>query len=117
MIKRLFLPVPALLGTVMGLSGCATQTQMLDQNQAAAVNTVLERTRFDWNCPSATGAVLSRDMIQPAFEGTRFAGPLRAEYTVGVSGCGRRASFVVICPEGGAGCYATGSGQFHPEWK
>ena len=81
------------------------------------VNTVLDRTRFDWDCPSATGTVLSRELIQPALEGIRVAGPLRAEYTVGLAGGGHRASFVVICPEGGAGCFATGAGAFHPDWQ
>jgi hypothetical protein len=36
----------------------------------------------------------------------------RAEYTVGVSGCGVRKTFVVICPEEGDGCFAAGPGRF-----
>lgn len=107
----------AALGLFSALGGCATQSQMLDQSQSMAVNAVLERTRFDWSCPNATATVLSREMIQPALDGIRVGGILRAEYTVGVAGCGHRASFVVICPEGGAGCFATGSGPFHPEWQ
>ena len=42
------------------------------------------------------------------------AGLRRAgEYTVGgVAGCGQRTTFVVICPEGGDGCFAAGPGRF-----
>jgi hypothetical protein len=36
----------------------------------------------------------------------------RAEYTIGVSGCGERKTFVVLCPEGGDGCFAAGPGGF-----
>ena len=32
----------------------------------------------------------------------------RAEYTIGVTGCGRRETFVVICPQFGDGCFAAG---------
>jgi hypothetical protein len=40
----------------------------------------------------------------------------RAEYATGVAGCGRRAAFIAICPEGGTGCLATGEGPFHLNW-
>jgi len=40
----------------------------------------------------------------------RFSGPDRAEYTIGVSGCGQRATYVVICPDNGSGsCFAGGA--------
>jgi hypothetical protein len=35
--------------------------------------------------------------------------PQRAEYTVGVEGCGKRATYYVICAEGGTGCVAAGT--------
>ena len=62
---------------------------------AQAVDTALQRVRFDMNCPSATGQVLSRQMIQPV--SFRF-GVERAEYTVGVEGCGQRQTIIVVCP-------------------
>ena len=37
----------------------------------------------------------------------------RAEYTIGVAGCGKRTTFVVICPDGGEGCFGAGPGPFH----
>ena len=42
------------------VTGCATQSQQLTARQPAAVQTALERGRFDLNCPTATGTVLSR---------------------------------------------------------
>lgn len=110
--KSCFLALAAI-----ALGGCATQDQLLDQSQTMAVNSAVERTRFDWNCPEATGTVLSREMVQPALDRPLVAAPMRAEYTVGVSGCGRRSSVVVVCPEGGGGCFSTGQGGFHPEWR
>lgn len=45
-------------------------------------------------------------------QGPLMNGIQRAEYTVGVAGCGRRTTFVVICPDEGDGCFATGPGRF-----
>ena len=45
--------------------------------------------------------------------GPRAYGIDRAEYTIGVSGCGDRKTFVVICPDGGDGCFAAGPGRFY----
>jgi hypothetical protein len=44
--------------------------------------------------------------VQPVIQGPRFGGVVRAEYTVGVAGCGQRATYLVICPEDGSGCFA-----------
>ena len=32
------------------------------------------------------------------------------------AGCGRRETFVVICPQYGDGCFAAGPGRFH-DWQ
>jgi hypothetical protein len=97
-------------------SGCATQQQMLDDKQAAAVQTAVKRGQFELNCPGATGEVISREMVQPALQGPWVGGVMRAEYTIGVKGCNERKTFVVICPEGGDGCFAAGPGPFHPSY-
>ena len=90
---------------IAGLTGCQTTAQMLDARQPEAINTALARARFDMNCPTATGEVLSREMIQPA--SIRF-GVERAEYTVGIEGCGQKQTMVVICPADGGGCVGGG---------
>jgi hypothetical protein len=88
------------------LAGCESTEQQLDAQQAQAVQTAVQRVGFDMNCPSATGQVLSRQMLQPV--SIRF-GVERAEYTVGVDGCGQRQTIVVVCPQDGSGCFAGGA--------
>ena len=88
------------------VAGCATQSQMLATKQPTAVETALQRGRFDLNCPAATATVLSQDYIQPAFEGPWVGGMNRVEYTVGVAGCNQRTTYVVICQEGTDTCFA-----------
>ncbi len=93
---------------VLATAGCQTQQQMLQGSQGLAVQTAVNRARFDMNCSSATGQVLSTNVSQPAIQGTfRSAyGVQRFEYTVGVRGCGQRRTYIVVCPQGGAGCFA-----------
>ena len=50
--------------------------------------------------------MLSSEVVQPALQGPLVAGVRRAEYTIGVSGCGKRQELVVLCPEDGSGCLA-----------
>lgn len=87
-------------------TACATQSQQLDQRQDGAMQTALQRGRFDLNCPQATAVVLSRDYIQPAIQGPWVSGLQRVEYTVGVEGCGQRTSYVVLCQIGTDTCFA-----------
>jgi hypothetical protein len=101
---------------VLVTMGCVSQSQFLDQYQDAAVQAALGRGRFEMNCPDATGTVISRDVIQPAFQGPWVGGIQRAEYTVGLAGCGKRTTVVVVCPQGGSGCFSTAPGGFHPQW-
>ncbi len=90
---------------LVGLAGCQSTGQQLDAEQQQAVSTAVKRVSFDMNCPSATGQVLSRQMVAPV--SIRF-GVERAEYTVGVEGCGQRQTIVVVCPQDGSGCFAGG---------
>jgi hypothetical protein len=100
--------------TLLTVTGCATQAQFLNTKQPMATETVLNRARFEMNCPTATATIISQEVIQPALQGPWVNGIQRAEYTVGVAGCGQRHTYVVICPDGGDGCYAAGPGGFHP---
>ena len=106
-----------MLLTLLAISGCASQNQMLDNSQTMAVQTAVSRGQFDLGCPSATGTVISREVVQPVMQGPWVNGIQRAEFTVGVEGCGKRKSYIVICPEGGNGCFAAGPGPFHQEWQ
>jgi hypothetical protein len=86
--------------------GCASQQKLLAARQDGAVQTALQRGRFDLNCPGAQATVLSQDYIQPAVQGPWVSGLTRVEYTVGVAGCNQRQTYVVICQEGTDTCFA-----------
>jgi hypothetical protein len=89
--------------------GCESQQQMVDEMQADATQVAKQRGKFELNCPTATASVLSKEMIQSDIVNPRWAPPQRAEYTVGVSGCNKRATYLVVCAEGGTGCVAAGA--------
>jgi hypothetical protein len=95
-----------LLPAVLALIGCETVTQMVDDDQAVATQTALRRGQFDLACPQATARLLSQGVLQPVTWG----GYERAEYTLGVEGCGRRATYVVVCAVGSTSCFAGRAG-------
>ena len=99
------------VGTAVAVGGCATPAQFLDSKQSMAVQTAVTRGQFELSCPTATGTVLSKEIVQPPMRGPWVGGVQRAEYTVGVAGCDKRMVFTVICPEGGDGCFAAGPGR------
>jgi hypothetical protein len=91
-------------------AGCASGPPFIDQMQPEAVNMAVRRGQFEMSCPTATGEMLSRETLQPVVQTFRYSGTVRAEYTVGVSGCGQRATYVVICPDNGSmSCFAGGA--------
>ena len=102
----------AIVVALMG-AGCASQSQFLDSKQPMAIQTAVGRGQFDLNCPQAAGVVISREVVQPALQGPWVGGIPRAEFTIGVRGCDKRHTYIVICPQGGEGCFAAGPGGFH----
>jgi hypothetical protein len=103
------------IGSV-ALAACASQSSFLKSKEPTATETALVRGRFDLNCPAAVAVVLSEDYIQPAVEG-RWAtvGVTRAEYTIGVEGCDKRETYVVMCQEGSSTCFAASRGGAQPQ--
>jgi hypothetical protein len=96
------------LALILALAGCQSTDQLLAGGDAAAIRTAEARARSEMSCPAATGSVLSsRNVIT---EDMRRAID-RAEYTVGVSGCGQRAVYVVACPLGDPNCVAIRQGS------
>src|SRR5271165_7688777 len=95
----------------VGAAACASQSSFLKSKEPTAVQTALARGQFDLNCPTAVPMVLSEDYIQPAVEG-RWAtsGVTRAEYTIGIEGCNKRETYVVMCQEGSSTCFAASRG-------
>jgi hypothetical protein len=104
--KRLALPTLLL----MLVSGCQSGPPFIDQMQATAVDMAQRQGAFELNCPSATAQVLTSQNLEPLVNTWRWSGPERAEYNVGVSGCGKRVSYIVVCPDNGSHtCYTAGS--------
>ena len=101
----------ATLAVLSALMGCATQKQLIAQKQDGAIETALQRGRFELNCPAATATVLSSDYIQPAVQGPWMGGLDRVEYTVGVAGCNQRNTYVVLCQVGTDTCFAAHPGD------
>lgn len=85
--------IPAVLATAV-LGGCQTTDAYLNSNQQAALQTANSRGRFELNCQDIQTQVLSRKIIDPA---PMMGGMWRAEYTIGVRGCGRQVVYITIC--------------------
>ena len=103
-MKLLFSSVLMIL--VLLMSGCASQADFLNSRQDIAMQTAVSRGRFDLNCQSANGQVLSREVTQPPIQGPAMMGEERGLFTIGVEGCGQRQVYQVVCPMGGDGCTA-----------
>jgi len=99
-----------LAALAIAMFGCTTDAQYMQKLQPQAVQTAVNRGKFEMNCQQMTGEVISEDMLQPAIQGFYArGGPERAEYTIGVAGCGQRATYMVICPLNQNGCWSVGA--------
>jgi hypothetical protein len=85
---------------VLVAAGCASGPPFIDRMQPTAMTKAEARARFDLNCPDAKGEVINREQLEPL----AFGGPVRAHYTIGVAGCGKRTIVVVLCSENGNQC-------------
>ena len=92
---------PALTALLIA-GGCASGPPFIDTMQPQAMSMAKSEAQFALNCPSATGSVLNRQELQPLL----FGGPLRAEYSIGVSGCDKRTIVKVLCSENNNQCVA-----------
>jgi len=100
-------PFLVLCAVFATLTGCQTTQQVMDASEPQAMSIATRRGQFEMSCPAASGQVLSREEVPPVLQ---FRGTPRLEYTIGVSGCGQRGTYLVICPEDGSGCFA-GAGR------
>lgn len=81
-------------------AGCASGPSFVDQMEPEAMAKAVRRAQFAFDCPSTSGQVLNRQNLEPMF----FGGPVRAQYTIGVTGCGKRATVEVLCSENNNQC-------------
>jgi len=87
------------------VAACNT-TPLTTTLQPMALDYAVKRARFEMNCPTATASVLSSETVQPVLNGPLMMGTQRAQFTIGVQGCGQRQTMVAICAQGGDGCFA-----------
>ena len=85
--------------------------QLADTMQPDAVRAAQGRASSALGCPSVAAEVLTKETIQESQITGWSETPHRAEYTIGVSGCGKRATYSVSCDnhQGGAQCSAAPS--------
>ena len=99
-----------LMVMILEMAGCASQPQVLDDQQGSTViQTAVERAQRKMSCSDVVGKVLSQQVIQPAVQGAYIVGVKRTEHTVDVTGCSKKDTYVVVCPVGGNECFATDS--------
>jgi len=94
---------------------CASQP-LEDQLQPSAVKVAQQRGASELGCPAAAAEVISKHAIEEPQTTGWYEFPKRAEYVVGVSGCGKRTTYAVACNKFQNACEAkpvstsTGSG-------
>ncbi|MQM35915.1 MAG: hypothetical protein CRU72_16245 [Candidatus Accumulibacter phosphatis] len=94
------------------LAGCASDQQMLANDQDNALRVAVRRGQFEMSCANAAGTVLSSNILQPVL----WNGLERAEYTVGVAGCGKKATYIAVCQLGSSTCLAI-AGRNAVDWQ
>ena len=84
-------------------AGCATTEENRQASNQPAIDAAIARAASQMNCREATAKVLSRRAATggPSYGGERY------EYTVGVEGCGKSMTSVVVCSAGS--CFVAGS--------
>jgi len=88
-------------------SGCQSTQDWMKSMEPKAIQAAENRGRFELNCPGATATILSEQDVQPEIRAVRFQAPDRAVFTIGLQGCNKRATYVVVCPADGSGnCFA-----------
>jgi hypothetical protein len=123
-LKTGIVAIPALIASI-AVVGCApTQGQLIAIRQDMAIQTAVSRAQFEMDCQEVTPVLISEEMVQPVLQKLYVNGSQRAEYTIGVSGCDKRTTFIVICLEGEKGCLAAAPDRFYlsdrestHEWK
>lgn len=80
-----------MLAAVAALSGCMSNEEFLASNQQAAINATESRAKFELNCEAVTSSVLSSKVASIR------RGMSRTEYTIGVRGCNKQATYITYC--------------------
>jgi hypothetical protein len=101
-----WLPFFSLIVLATILSGCASQTSRVDEMQPYAIKTGQQRGASELECPAATAQVVTKKEVEAAQTTGWYEYPHRSEFTVDVTGCGKRKSYLVGCDWRQKGCEA-----------
>lgn len=82
------------------LSACAT-TELSERLQPDALKVAQQRGATDLGCSAATAEVTNKKTIEPPQTTGWHESPRQAEYTIGVTGCGKGTSYLVTCDKMG----------------
>jgi hypothetical protein len=78
------------------LFGCAA-TDLAEKLQPDAIRVAQQRGATDLGCSAATAEVTNKKTIEAPQTTGWHESPRQAEYTIGVSGCGKNTSYLVTC--------------------
>src|SRR5215472_6752164 len=84
---------------------CASQP-LEDALQPSAVKVAQQRGASELGCPAATAEVISKHAIEESQTTGWYEFPRRAEYTIAVTGCGKRTTYLVACNKFKSACKA-----------
>jgi hypothetical protein len=84
----------------------AKQQELAQAMQPNALQVAQQHGASELSCPVATAKVLSSETLEEPVTTGWYEPPHRAQYTVGVSGCDKRASYLVVCDDRNKGCVA-----------
>src|SRR5215831_1393965 len=84
---------------------CASQP-LEDALQPSAVKVAQQRGASELGCPAATTEVISKHAIEEPQTNGWYEFPRRAEYTIAVSGCSKRTTYLVACNKFKNACQA-----------
>jgi hypothetical protein len=87
-----------------------------DALQPNAVKVAQQRGASELGCPAATSEVVSKHAIEEPQTNGWYEFPQSAEYTIAVSGCGKRTTYMVTCKKVRSACEAapTSTGSATP---
>lgn len=89
------------------LCACAAQKDLKEEMEPDAVKAAQEHGASQFACPATTAQVQSANTIEEP-QGTGWYEPPRhAEYTIAVSGCGKGATYSVVCDSRNKDCVAS----------
>jgi hypothetical protein len=88
------------------LGGCASQTSRVDEMQPYAVKAAQQRGSTELDCSATTGTVVTRKESEASQTTGWYEYPHRSEFTIDVTGCGKRKSYLVGCDWRQKGCEA-----------